>query len=106
MRTARRYFHVAYLNILVVINYWLYYYGDHIKEIGGGCSTHGRDEKYKILVGKPRRIWEDNIRMILGTYGGQVDTGFIWLRGSGQGHVAGSWEHGNDPSGSTKAGNS
>jgi hypothetical protein len=42
-------------------------------EMGGKCSTHGRDEKwYKILVGKPegkrplrihKRRWEDNIRM-------------------------------------------
>jgi hypothetical protein len=32
-----------------------YYSGDQIKEdkIGGRCSTHGRDEKYNILVGKP-----------------------------------------------------
>jgi hypothetical protein len=22
-------------------------------EMGGACSTHGKDEKYKILVGKP-----------------------------------------------------
>jgi len=38
----------------------------------GTCSTHTRDEKYKILVGKPednraletyRLIWEDNYKM-------------------------------------------
>jgi hypothetical protein len=44
---------------------------------------------YKILVGKPdgkrplirhRCRWEDNIKWILGTLGGKVWTGFIWLR--------------------------
>jgi hypothetical protein len=39
------------------------------------CRTHGRDEKYEILVrnhegkkqrGRPRRRWEDHIRMDLG----------------------------------------
>jgi hypothetical protein len=44
--------------------------------MGGACSTYGRDEKcVHILVGnpegkrplgKPRRRWEDNIRMDLG----------------------------------------
>jgi hypothetical protein len=41
-----------------------YYYGDNIREdeIGGTCSTHGRNENlYKILYGKPERkvkIWQ------------------------------------------------
>jgi hypothetical protein len=42
--------------------------------MGGACSTHGKDEKYNILVGKPewkrplgspRHRWIDNIRMDL-----------------------------------------
>jgi hypothetical protein len=33
----------------------------------------------KILLGRPRRRWEDNIRMDL-TEGKKVWTGFIWLR--------------------------
>jgi hypothetical protein len=42
--------------------------------MNGTCSTHGRDEKHSILVGKPegkrqfgrsRHRWEDNIRMDL-----------------------------------------
>jgi hypothetical protein len=43
--------------------------------VGGACGTHGRGEKvYKVLVGKPegkrafgrpRRRWEDGIRMDL-----------------------------------------
>jgi hypothetical protein len=45
-------------------------------EVGGACGTHGRGERkvYKVLVGKPegkrplgrpRRRWEDGIRMYL-----------------------------------------
>jgi hypothetical protein len=42
--------------------------------MGGACSTHERDDAYKMLVGKPeekipvrklRRRWEDNIKMNL-----------------------------------------
>jgi hypothetical protein len=54
-----------------------YYYGDQVKddEIGGSCSTHWQGKKpYRTLVGKPegkiprgrpRRRWEDAIRMVL-----------------------------------------
>jgi hypothetical protein len=52
-----------------------YYSGDQIKknEVGGACSTYGR-LAYMILVerpegrrplGRPRRRWEDNIKMDL-----------------------------------------
>jgi hypothetical protein len=55
--------------------------------VGGACGTHGRGEKsYKVLVGKPegkrplgrpRRRWEDGIRMDLREIGlGVVD----WMR--------------------------
>jgi hypothetical protein len=55
--------------------------------VGGACGTHGRGEKlYKVLVGKPegkrplrrpRRRWEDGIRMDIGEIGlGGVD----WIR--------------------------
>jgi hypothetical protein len=49
----------------------------------------GEINVYKILVGKyegkrplgrPRRIWEDNIRMDLKEVGWNVWTGFDWLR--------------------------
>jgi hypothetical protein len=53
--------------------------------MGRTCSTHGRDEKcIKVLVGKPerkrrlgrpRRRWEDNIRMDL--TGEEVCTGCV-----------------------------
>jgi hypothetical protein len=39
------------------------------------------------------------LKCILRKYGGNVWTGFIWLR---IGTVAGSFEHGNEPSGSIK----
>jgi hypothetical protein len=56
-------------------------------EVGGACGTHGRGEKvYKVLVGKPegkrplgrpRRRWEDEVRMELREIGlGGVD----WIR--------------------------
>jgi hypothetical protein len=54
-------------------------------------------------LGRPRRRWEDNIKMGLRAIGfGDVDwIGFIWLR---IGTVAGSCEHGNETSGSIKCG--
>jgi hypothetical protein len=76
--------------------------------VGGACSTHGRGQKnfYKVLVGKPegrrplgrpRRRWEDGIRMDLmeiGLGGGLDSTG------SGQVPVAGCCKCGDEPSGS------
>jgi hypothetical protein len=61
-------------------------FGDQIKknEMGGACSTYGeRRGVYKVLVGKPeeqrplgrpRRRWEDNIKMDLQEVGcGDMD---------------------------------
>jgi hypothetical protein len=57
-------------------------------EVGRACGTHGREGRkvYKVLVrnpegkrplGRPRRKWEDGIRMDLGEIGmGDVD----WIR--------------------------
>jgi hypothetical protein len=63
-----------------------YYYADQIKEneVGGACGTHGRGENvYGVLMGKPegkrplgrpRRGWDDGIRMDLREIGwGSVD---------------------------------
>jgi hypothetical protein len=65
----------------------------------------GEERKvYKVSVGKPeekrplgrpRRRWEDGIRMDLREIGWGVDS-----VSSGQGPVAGSCEHGNEPLGS------
>ena len=53
---------------------------------------------HRVLVRKPRRRWEDNIKMDLQEVGG-VETGWSWLRiGTGGGHC----EYGNELSGSIK----
>jgi hypothetical protein len=39
-------------------------------------------------LGRPRRRWEDNIKMDLQEFGGVVGTGWSWLRiGTGGGHL-------------------
>jgi hypothetical protein len=58
--------------------------------VGRACGTHGRGEKgYRVLVGKtegkrplgrPRRRWEDGIRMDLRETGLRVCIRFDWLR--------------------------
>jgi hypothetical protein len=79
--------------------------------VGGACGTHGRGEKvYKVLVGKPegkrplgrpRRRWEDGIRMDLREIclGGGGVCG-LESTGPGQGPVAVCCECGDEPSGS------
>jgi hypothetical protein len=55
-----------------------------------------------ILVGKPdvkRPLGRIIIERILGKYGGNVRTGFIWLRKADSG---GLFEHGNEPAGFIK----
>jgi hypothetical protein len=57
----------------------------------------GRPEGRRPL-GRPRRRWEDNIKMDLREIGfGDVD----WIH-LAQGYVAGCCEHGDEPSGSIK----
>jgi hypothetical protein len=58
--------------------------------VGGACGTHGRGQKSvqgfggnastKETLGRPRRRWEDGIRMDLGETGSGVGSGFSWLR--------------------------
>jgi hypothetical protein len=58
--------------------------------MGGACSTHGRDEKtYQNFIRKPEgkgtlgHLGVDGritLEWILGKYGGNLWTGFIWLR--------------------------
>jgi hypothetical protein len=57
--------------------------------------------KGKRPFGRPRRRWEDNIKMDLQRVGCRAWTGLLSLRG---GHVAGSRECGNELSGSIKCG--
>jgi hypothetical protein len=65
--------------------------------VGGTCGTHGREERNvnKVLMGKPegkrplrrpRRRWEDGIRIDLREIGWGVWIGSSWLRiGTGGG---------------------
>ena len=62
----------------------------------GACGVYGR-VVHRFLVGKPegkrplgrpRRRWEDNIKMDLQEGGGVVRTGWSWLRiGTDGGHL-------------------
>jgi hypothetical protein len=64
---------------------------DQIKEneMGGTCGTNGRGEKRvqslvrkpegKRPLGRPRRRWDDGIRMDLEEIGWGVWSGFTWL---------------------------
>jgi hypothetical protein len=45
-----------------------------------------RKPEEKILLGRPRRKWENNIKMDLQKMGWEAWTGFIWIRiGTGGG---------------------
>jgi hypothetical protein len=78
--------------------------------VGGTCGTHGGGKRclqgfgWRLEgtrpLGRPRRRWEDNIKMDL-----RVDRdrwGKLDSAGSGQGPMAGLCEHGNEPSGSIR----
>ena len=59
--------------------------------MGEGRVVHrylvGKPEGKRAL-GRPRRRWEDNIKMDLQEVGGVVGTGWSWLRiGRGGGHL-------------------
>jgi hypothetical protein len=80
-------------------------------EMGRACGTYKeRRGAYRALVGKPegrrplgrpRRRWEDNIKMDLQ----EVRSGHgLDQSGPGLGQVAGSCEYGDKPSGSIKCG--
>jgi hypothetical protein len=88
--------------------------------MGGTCSKYGKGRRvYRVLVGKPegkrplgrpRRRWEDNIKIDLQEVG-CGGTGWIVLaqyrdrrRALVNGQVAGTCEWGKEPSGSIKCG--
>ena len=63
----------------------------HVARIGEDKGVHrvlvGKPEGGRPL-GRPRRRWEDNIKMDLQEVGGVVGTGWSWLRiGTGGGHL-------------------
>jgi hypothetical protein len=62
----------------------------HVARMGEDRFVHrvlvGKPEGKRPL-GRPRRRWEDNIKMDLQEFGGIVRTGWSWLRtGTGGGH--------------------
>jgi hypothetical protein len=78
--------------------------------VGEKCSTHGEGERClqgfgwearreRRPLGRPRRRWEDNIKMYLREIG--ID-GANWIKLAQESPVASFWEHGNEPSGSIK----
>ena len=91
------------LNIFRVIKSKTFRWAGHV-----ACMGEKRGV-YRVLVGKPkrnrplgrsRRRWEDNIKMDLQEVGcGGID----WIQ-LAQGHVIGTFECGNEPSGSIKCG--
>jgi hypothetical protein len=65
--------------------------------MGGTCSTYGGEKRNiqgsvgkhegKRPLGRPMRIWEDNIKMDLQEVGWGARTGLIWFRiETGGGH--------------------
>ena len=73
--------------------------------MGEGRGVHrvlvGKREGKRPL-GRPRRRWEDNIKMDLQEVGRVVGTGWSWLR---IGMMAGTCEYGDESSGSKNAWN-
>jgi hypothetical protein len=91
-------------NIIRVIKSRRMRWAGHEARMGEGRGAYrilvGRPEGRRPLV-RPRRRWEDNIKMHLQEVRWGAWTGLIWLR---IGQVAGSCECGNEPSGSIKLG--
>ena len=62
-----------------------------MEHMGEGRGVHrvlvGKPEGKRPL-GRPRRRWEDNIKMDLQEVGGSLGTGWSWLKiGTGGGHL-------------------
>ena len=61
----------------------------HVWGMGEGCTGFWWGNlRERDHLGRPRRRWEDNIKMDLKEVGGVVGTGWRWLRiGTGGGHL-------------------
>jgi hypothetical protein len=90
------------LNTATVIKSRMTKWAGHVARMGAGKGVYrilvGRAEGKRPL-GRPRRRWEDNIKMGLTE---TVRLGEQDSAGSVQGPVVGFCEHGNEPSGSIK----
>jgi hypothetical protein len=78
-------------NIIRVIKSRRMKWAGHVARMGEGRDAYrtlvGRPEGKRPL-GRPRRRWEDNIKMDLQELGWGVEAGLIWLRiGTGGGHL-------------------
>jgi len=59
-----------------------------VRERGGAYRVWDRETERQRPLGRPRRRWEDNIKMDLQKAGRGAWTGFIWLRiGTCGGHL-------------------
>ena len=77
-------------NIVRVVKWRRMRWAGHVVRMGEGGRVHrvlvGKPEGKRPL-GRPRRRWEDNIKMDLQEVG-WVETGWSWLRiGTGGGHL-------------------
>jgi hypothetical protein len=80
-----------------VVNYLKSLPSPLTNEMGGACGAYGGGGVHRVLVGnperkrplgRPRRRWEDNIKMNLQEVGGIVGIGWSWRRiGIGGGHL-------------------
>jgi hypothetical protein len=68
--------------------------------VGGTCGTHGEGRpEGKRPLGRPRRRWEDNIKMDLREI--RID-GTNWIRLTQESPITSFCKHCNEPSGSIK----
>ena len=78
-------------NIVRVVKLRRMRWAGHVALMGKGRGVHrvlGRKPEGKRPLGRPRRRWEDNIKLDLQEVGGVVGTGWSWLRiGTGGGHL-------------------
>ena len=78
-------------NIVRVVKSRRMRWARHVARMGEGRGVHsvlvGKPDE-KRLLWRPRRRWEDNIKMDLQEEEGVVGTGWSWLRkGTGDGHL-------------------
>jgi hypothetical protein len=63
-------------------------HGDGMGDDRGVCRVLVGEPEGKSLLGRPRRRWEDNIKMDLQEVGEDLGTGWSWLRiGTNGGHL-------------------
>ena len=78
-------------NIVRVVKSRRMRWAGHVARMGEGRGVHRvvvRKPEGKRPLGRPRRSWEDNIKMDLQEVGGVVGTEWSWLRiGTGGGHL-------------------